>query len=175
MQEDGRAAKTKEKDMTMTTTETTTTMDRFYELMDFITGGPTSETSLAACDMYAAAIARAETAETEREVWRLRHRAIYNKYDDTRDERESLIARVDELEREYAAALARIAQLEAAAKRYRELTFAAGFYGCPSCEVPLVLPALFPLTDDTELTEEEYDDGPEVETAADTGMTWPSG
>ena len=100
----------------MTTTETTTTMDRFYELMDAITGGSTSEASLAACDMYAAA-------------------------------------------------LARIAQLEAAAKRYRELTFAAGFYGCPSCKVPLVLPALFPLTDDTEPTDEEYDDGPEVEAA----------
>ena len=40
-----------------------TDMDRFYELMDFITGGPTSEASLAACDLYAAALARVAELE----------------------------------------------------------------------------------------------------------------
>jgi len=70
----------------------------FDATLDDALSGVYNDANEALRRMYAAALARAETAEVERALWRLRHRAIYDKYDGTRDERESLIARVDELE-----------------------------------------------------------------------------
>ena len=96
----------------MTTPETTTAMDRFYELMDFITGGPTSEASLAVCDLYAAALARAEAAEAE--AARIEHARLYYQ------ERTAIVTAAWDAERaNNKAAWQRVAELEAAARWHR--------------------------------------------------------